>query len=283
MTQRHQSRTPADRQLEPGLAVGLVVLPFVFVWLLLREGYSTLTRVAGFAWTAFAVFVVVTAPGRAPPPASGPIASKAPAPNPPLASPPEAASAAAVPTPRDAVRGATCGSDGQVTQLDFAVAREGPLLSQPRENAAPMNMRVGESEVPAPLEQQATVRELCRSGQWSEVRVLTLPSPLHQLQGWVRSEMLRPVSRDATGRRVYEAGDFDWPAGSAPHRAAAVRIMNRIMRERTDCDALDRQSLVMRERGQGRPVFSIPCFSSGEMVSFDFTSDDAAIERRFAR
>lgn len=39
------------------LAVGIFFVPFVFVWLLLRHGHSTLARVLGFGWFGLGVLV----------------------------------------------------------------------------------------------------------------------------------------------------------------------------------------------------------------------------------
>ena len=47
-----------QRHVSPLLAVGIVALPLIFVWLLLRKGYAPSTRWAGFIYTG-----VVTAVG----------------------------------------------------------------------------------------------------------------------------------------------------------------------------------------------------------------------------
>jgi hypothetical protein len=40
------------------LLLGIFFLPIVFAWFLLQKGYSTLARVAGFAWLFFVAFLV---------------------------------------------------------------------------------------------------------------------------------------------------------------------------------------------------------------------------------
>lgn len=40
----------AERKVSFLLAVGIIVLPGIFVWFLLRHGHSTLSRVLGFGW-----------------------------------------------------------------------------------------------------------------------------------------------------------------------------------------------------------------------------------------
>jgi len=41
------------------LGLGIFLVPIIFVWFLLRQGHSTLSRVIGFAWLALAVFAAV--------------------------------------------------------------------------------------------------------------------------------------------------------------------------------------------------------------------------------
>lgn len=41
------------RRVSIGLGIGIALAPFIFAWFLLREGYSTLARGAGFGWLGF--------------------------------------------------------------------------------------------------------------------------------------------------------------------------------------------------------------------------------------
>jgi hypothetical protein len=54
------------------LIIGIVILPVIFVWFLLRQGYSTTTRILGFGWLI--LFLIIALSGDpekgAPPPAS---------------------------------------------------------------------------------------------------------------------------------------------------------------------------------------------------------------------
>lgn len=45
------------------LGVGIFFLPFVFVWFLLRKGYSAVARAIGFTWFAFSVIGFVSIAG----------------------------------------------------------------------------------------------------------------------------------------------------------------------------------------------------------------------------
>lgn len=49
--------TPREgEQRKVGFALGLLFFPYVFAWFTLRQGHSTLTRVASFAWMAVMLF-----------------------------------------------------------------------------------------------------------------------------------------------------------------------------------------------------------------------------------
>ncbi len=50
-------RSP-KRAVSVPLLLGILFLPFIFAWFLLQKGYSTVSRVAGFAWLLFVVFIV---------------------------------------------------------------------------------------------------------------------------------------------------------------------------------------------------------------------------------
>ncbi len=51
---------------------GLVLLPWLFCWFLLRQGYSTTERVLGFSWAAAVLAIVVLQPKPLAPPPSDP-------------------------------------------------------------------------------------------------------------------------------------------------------------------------------------------------------------------
>lgn len=127
----------------------------------------------------------------------------------------------------EAKRGSKCADDGIVTQTDFGVVAdsETTFVSEPRTGASPVMMNVGGTRLPVPLEGDATVREICRAGKWSQVRVLTSSQDHGPLKGWVPTSALRKVPTSASGRRIYQSADFEWPDGSLPHRSAAVKIM----------------------------------------------------------
>lgn len=58
------------------LGIAILFLPYIFVWFLLRRGYSLLARIIGFGWLIFMVVVIANQPGtNATKPAGAPAAS----------------------------------------------------------------------------------------------------------------------------------------------------------------------------------------------------------------
>jgi hypothetical protein len=49
-----------ERKVSALLAAGIVLLPLIFVWFLLRAGYSLQTRIIGFSWLMFPLFAALT-------------------------------------------------------------------------------------------------------------------------------------------------------------------------------------------------------------------------------
>lgn len=54
---------PAKRKVGFLLGIGILLVPFVFVWFLLRKGYSPLARIVGFGWLVLAVLIVASQQG----------------------------------------------------------------------------------------------------------------------------------------------------------------------------------------------------------------------------
>ena len=174
-----------------------------------------------------------------------------------------------------------CDFGSRKTEVDYVAQSDVDLRSSPKADAATVPWKIGDETVPFPMEEGHTVREHCRVGNWSKIHTPTT-SDVPRFYGWVPSSALEKVKTAADGRRVYTEGDFDWPEGSAGLRTAAVKVMNRIMDQRRECEALDHQSFVLNKGTKGK-VFSIPCFTAGEMLSFDFTAADATNGRSFAK
>jgi hypothetical protein len=90
---------PETRRVSVPLIIGIVLVPIVFSWFLLRKGHSTLSRVLGFGWLGLGLLSVIGALGQPPPapaaksaapPASSTAASNQPAAPTASASPPAA-------------------------------------------------------------------------------------------------------------------------------------------------------------------------------------------------
>ncbi|WP_449471825.1 hypothetical protein [Sphingobium chungangianum] len=181
----------------------------------------------------------------------------------------------------EAAAAVQCDFGSRKTEVDFAAKSDVNLRSAPNATSATVPWKIGDETVPFPMEEGHTVREHCRVGNWSKIHTPT-SNDVPRLAGWVPSSSLRKVKAAADGRRVYTEADFEWPEGSAGLRTAAVKVMNRIMEQRRECEALDHQSLVLNKTTKGK-VFSVPCFTAGEMLSFDFVAADATNGRSFAK
>ena len=164
---------------------------------------------------------------------------------------------------------------------DFAVANGGPLRERADDKSAQVTMAFGITKEVKPVAIDTTmpVRELCRSGQWSFISILQLPSDIGNGKGWVPTRDLRPVSTDKSGRRIYGPSDFEWPDGSKPYRKAVLTVVNRVMSQNPRCDAFNSQSILM-DKDRAGPLFKAACFGATEQI-VDFRPDDATNGRDF--
>lgn len=55
---------PSGRKVGAVLGIGIFLLPVIFVWFLLRRGYSPVARIVGFAWLALVLIVAFGAHGQ---------------------------------------------------------------------------------------------------------------------------------------------------------------------------------------------------------------------------
>jgi hypothetical protein len=65
---------PPSRNVGPLLGVGILFLPPIFAWCLLRSGYTTLSRVLGLGWLGLFLLIAITTQGQSPP-ATAPVAA----------------------------------------------------------------------------------------------------------------------------------------------------------------------------------------------------------------
>lgn len=165
---------------------------------------------------------------------------------------------------------------------DFAVLERGPLRERadPQSEQVSMPFGVDQEVRPVSIDTTMPLRELCRSGKWSYVAILQLPSDIGQAKGWVPTADLRPVNTDKSGRRIYGPADFEWPDGSLRYQKAILTVVNRVMAENPRCDAFNSQSILM-DKDRAGPLIKVACFGEPEQI-VDFRPDDATNGRSFA-
>lgn len=177
---------------------------------------------------------------------------------------------------------ADCGKDAVTTQVDFAVREPAVLHSKPddksRPNTIPVPYEPGQKD--ALIDSSIPVREICRAGKWSQVRIL-LPEDMRSGIGWVHSAVLRPIKTDDKGRRIYKAADFEWPEGTARYKGQVVAVANKIMREDQRCEAINDRSLTLT-RGNGAE-FLLACVGPSGTLSISFSAADAGNGRSFTQ
>lgn len=179
---------------------------------------------------------------------------------------------------------AACSADEQVTGRDYAVKDEIVVQEQPSEDSQPI-LKPGEARnkdtaVYATINSSLPVREICRKGAWSKVRVL-VPSYQRWQQGWVPSTALRKVDVDERGRRIYTAADVEWQPGSEAYKKPILKVINTIMRQDSQCEAIDDRSLLVEGSGK-EASFLISCVGPEGDNSISFTAADASNGRSFA-
>lgn len=59
-----RSANPAARRVGLLLLLGILLVPYIFVWLLLRQGYSRTARIVGFGWLVCLVAILVISDAR---------------------------------------------------------------------------------------------------------------------------------------------------------------------------------------------------------------------------
>lgn len=165
---------------------------------------------------------------------------------------------------------------------DFAVRQDAPLRERADAGSAQVSIPFGVAHdlKPVSIDTTMAVREACRSGKWSYVTILQLPSDIGKGKGWVPTADLRPVKTDKNGRRIYGPADFEWVDGSLRYQKAILTVANRVMAQNPKCDAFNSQSILM-DRDRAGPLIKLACFGQPEQI-VDFRPDDATNGRSFA-
>lgn len=172
-----------------------------------------------------------------------------------------------------------CDNGSKATGMDYAANDYVSVLTLPKAGADAVQQQIGQQKAPLIMEQGETIREHCRAGQWSKVHVPASDND-PRLYGWVPSSALRKVPTTDDGRRLYQSADFEWPKNIRADKTAVVKVINRIMNERRECEAISQTHLVYNDATK---TFSVPCHAGGEMISFNFTAMDAAHGHSFAK
>lgn len=68
MTAEITAGTP--KKVGIGLGVGIFLIPIVFAWFLLKDGYSKLSRILAFGWFGLSILITVASPKDSPPTAN---------------------------------------------------------------------------------------------------------------------------------------------------------------------------------------------------------------------
>lgn len=172
---------------------------------------------------------------------------------------------------------ATCEGGGRVTNREVAVTGEMALRLHAGEDAKRMiNQKateiMGDTQYQN-VDQTARLSETCRQAEWSKVRFLG-PEWLTHVEGWVPARALRTVTASKDGKRTYVAQDFYWDKDTKAYKAELVPVVNRLVRESSDCATVDTGTLAKSsQRSQpGKPVFFITC-QGGNVHNVWFTDD----------
>jgi hypothetical protein len=176
-----------------------------------------------------------------------------------------------------------CDPGQQLINRDAEVADETFLRVAPNAGAKPI-LKPGLAEDDKDREIYAMVtslpvREICRTSDWSKVRVL-VTEELRWRRGWIPTKSLKKVKVGEDGRRIYQASDIEWQPGSERYRKPILKVINTIMRDDARCEAIDQQSLLVEDRGS-QPRFTILCVGPGGTHDYQFYPVDAENGRSF--
>ena len=104
---------------------------------------------------------------------------------------------------------------------------------------------------------------------------LTDPEWLRNVSGWVESKhLLLPSQSGAV--RVYTDSDIYWDKGTAPHKSAIVKAVNRMHQEDARCtNSLDPSTVALSpsKSKPGTPTFFVTCGRGDTVVNVYFTLD----------
>lgn len=157
-----------------------------------------------------------------------------------------------------------CAPTTNKTDVDIGVGKEGgQLRARPDAKAKYLMMKVGDEEIPHSIDSSTLIREQCRSGSWSRVRIVS-PSEFHNIAGWVPSSALVPIKTAPDGRRIYRATDFTWNPGSTANHAAIITALNTVLRQNPTCEAYDTQALLVSDTSSNPNIDAVCVGAKGD-------------------
>ncbi len=162
----------------------------------------------------------------------------------------------------------SCVPTDERTNRDFSVTELTSLQASPDANSAVLKRRIMDEQIDASIDESTPVRELCRSGDRSFVRIL-LPEELRSIQGWVPSSALRETATKKDGSRSYTADYFEWPPELSGQKALFVKMANRITDADENCEAIDPVSPLAEPGKPGH--FSLLCVGANGSYPVEFT------------
>lgn len=159
-----------------------------------------------------------------------------------------------------------CRAADDPTNRDVRIKSDASLKIAPAESAADVGYKLSGNEIiPGIIDRNVPLREMCRRGQWSRVRLLG-PSELRRVEGWAPTSSFGWVPTHPDGRRRYLPSDFEFPASARRYADVVVATINRSIANHKSCDAIDQSSLLVEEG----PTFTALCTGDGgnQVISF---------------
>ncbi len=130
----------------------------------------------------------------------------------------------------------------------------------------------GDRDALATVTMDVPLRQICKEGNWSRVRVLA--TGLRWMEGWVPATALRAIKLDPQGRRRLTYADIDWQPGSERDKAAILNIASLILRDDERCEAIDNRSLLVEGEGRSRR-YTLSCDGPAGTHPITFSAGDA--------
>lgn len=124
------------------------------------------------------------------------------------------------------------------------------------------------------IDVSTTVKSICSNDEWTYIKI-SEPSWLTHVEGWVKSNVLRPIIRDEKNNRIYTEEDFYWDNISKKYNNDMVDAMN-FLNASGICKGMQPYSLsYSRTRSTTNlDVFYITCGEGGQAKNIFFNQDD---------